>query len=215
MAFTFTDASNLATAGAQIYSAYQGQKESRASQEAGDAARSSRGLAEAASDPTSDRFKNLEALFTEANRRASQEAIDRTIRTSNRARARGDTGFAINPERRDESRYKATIEAMILGKERARDEARRTLLGSSAGVGAAGRGQPVGSSEARQGSNFDRKITALSSMAPFIEAMGRAFKGSTTGAPTQAGSGGAADQNAPRGTPGGSQGYDRRSTVIY
>lgn len=214
MAFTFTDASNLATAGAQIYSAHKGQKESKASKRAQEAASASRGLAEAAADPTSSRFKNLEALFAEANRRASLEAIDRTMKLSNRARARGDIGFAVNPERRDESRYKALADTFILGKERARDEARRTLLGSAQGVGNVR--FPVGAGEAREGSNFDRKITAISSMAPFIEAMSNAFtQRSTTGAPTQIGSTESADPYAPKGTPGGPQGYDRRSTVIY
>lgn len=207
MAFTWTDAANLASSGAQLYQAFAGQRESDASKDARKAARRASGYAEAAADPGSAQFQNLVALYDEANRRAATDQIDRIQKMDRRARARGDIGFAVNNERRDEARYKALADQFMLAKERARQEARNTLMGSSQLLSQSAGAQPVGTSEARAGSNFDRTIAGISSVGPFVEALSEWYR--KVNRPDQ-GPGYAADPQAPRGTPGGPIG----STVI-
>jgi hypothetical protein len=94
-----------------------------------------------------------------------------------RARARGDAGFVINPERRDEARYGGLMQSFATGKERAREEARNALLNSARAITGAGAAAPVQAAQARQMANFDNRTAALSSLPFGVEALGDLFQG--------------------------------------
>lgn len=85
-------------------------------------------LIAAATDPTSRRFQNQAALIDEQQRGALIGAINDMIKQTNRAKARGDVSYGINPERRDEAKTMALLEAFARAKINSRLEARDTLL---------------------------------------------------------------------------------------
>lgn len=134
-----SDIAGLVTAGAGLAKAFGGRKTPRGVAEQTDTARQAALFASAAADPESPTFRKLAALFAEQNRRTSIQAIQGLFKTSRRAKARGDVGFGINPERRDEAIAQALSRNFQLGAERARFEARDTLTGAArATTGAAG-----------------------------------------------------------------------------
>lgn len=139
MAFNFlSTAANLLTAGAGLVGAFRGRREPAVSREQADISRQAAEFAQLSVSPNDPRFRNLLALFEEQNRRANIQAIQGLFKTSRRAKARGDVGFGINPERRDEAIAQALSRNFQLGAERARGETREAFLGASqAGAGAA------------------------------------------------------------------------------
>ena len=164
MGFSLGDVGAIAGGVGGLIGAFGGAGRSGAEKDASKAADTAIEFAKAAADPTSARFKNLAALFEEIDRRRSVEAIQRSMRESQRARARGDVGFAVNPERRDESRYKALANAFMRAKEQSRLEARDTLMGASrAATGAAG-AYPVATGYAGEQADFDRRMIGSSSL---------------------------------------------------
>lgn len=177
MAFEWTKAADLAASGAQLAQAFGGRGESGESKSARKSAKQARKLAAAAADPTSKRFQNLSGLYDEENRQDLIAAIDRVMRVSARARARGDTQFGINPERRDESRYRALAQAFLDSKQAARREARDTLLAASQGITGSAGALPVGTGESRAGENFDLRTTGLTSVVPFAQQLAGLFEG--------------------------------------
>lgn len=181
MAFDWVKAADLATSGLELAQAFGGRGESRESKSARKSAKQARKLAAAAADPTSARFQNLSGLYDEENRRDLVSAIDRIMRVSARARARGDTQFGVNPERRDESRYRALAQAFMNSKEAARREARDTLLAASRGITGSAGAIPVGAGERRAGENFDLRTTGLTSVVPFAENLAKFIGGLNIG----------------------------------
>ncbi len=134
-----SDIAGLVTAGAGLAQAFGGRKTPRGVAEQTDTARQAALFAAASADPDSPMFRKLAALFAEQNRRANIQAIRGLFMTDRRAKARGDVGFGINPERRDEAVAQALSRNFQLGAERARFEARDTLTGAARGsTGAAG-----------------------------------------------------------------------------
>ncbi len=104
-----------------------------------DAAEASRVYAQAAADPSSKFFVNLAGMEEERLRRDFMSNLRQILVSHRRARARGAPGFGINPERRDESRYRAIITFFEEAKDKARQLARQMLLqASQASAGAAG-----------------------------------------------------------------------------
>ncbi len=173
--FDWIQAADLASSGLELAQMFGGRAESGESKSARRSAKEARRLASAAADPTSERFQNLSGLYDEENRRDLISAIDRIMRVSARARARGDTGFAVNPERRDESRYRALATAFMESKEASRREARDTLLASSRGITQSAGALPIGTGEARAGENFDLTQGALTSVVPFAQKLSGLF----------------------------------------
>jgi len=163
MAFEWlSDTADVVGGGAQIARAFKGRGESKASKQARKAAKRAGRYATAAADPTSEPFRNLAGQYDTENRRALVQAVNRIMKENARERARGGVGFGINPERRDESRYKALARSFMESRENARREARNTLLGASQGLTGSARAQPVLPSEYRQERNFDRTTTGIS-----------------------------------------------------
>lgn len=170
------DVVDAGTAGYQIYRALKGRKGSKQLKGSTDAAKRAAKLAEKAGDPTSARFKNLESLFNERHRRELVQAIDKVMRVASRAKARGGAGFAINPERRDESRYKALATAFMEAKDRSRIDARNTLLGQSQALQGAAKSYPVGYGEQRDQGNYDLESGANSAIGPFARGVRDVFQ---------------------------------------
>lgn len=164
MAFTLGTAAALASGAGALIGAFRGAGRSSAEKDASRAADAALEFARAAADPTSSRFKNLAALFEEIDRRRSVEAIQRSMRESRRAKARGDVGFAINPERRDEARYGALAEAFMRAKEQSRLEARDTLMSAARGATGAAGAYPVATGYAGEQADFDRRMIGFSSL---------------------------------------------------
>ena len=183
MAFGFSDvvsgiagAADIASSIFGISEGFGGVDESKSEEQARKASKEAEALAVASADPTSAKFKNLAALFESADRRRSIESVQRTMRESSRARARGDVGFGINPERRDEARYGALAQAFMLAKERSRGEAREALLNASRAITGAGAAAPVQAATQRETGNFNRQLSAVSSIAPTIQSFSELFR---------------------------------------
>lgn len=157
-----SDTADIVGGGVQIARAFEGRKQSKASKDARRAARKAGKYAEYAADPTSVPFRNLAGQYDTENRRSLVEAVNRIMKENAREKARGGVGFGINPERRDESRYKALARSFMESRESARREARNTLLGASQGLTGSARAQPVPTGEYRQAANFDRTTTGVS-----------------------------------------------------
>lgn len=173
MAFNFLSAAaNLITAGAGLVGAFRGRREPAVSREQAGIARQAAEFARLSVSPNDPRFRNLLALFEERNRRANIQAIRGLFMTDRRAKARGDVGFGINPERRDEAIAQALSRNFQLGAERARGETREAFLGAAeAGTGAA-RGLSVPSFLAAQYEGLRAK-----NLAGGIEAGGDVLRG--------------------------------------
>ena len=101
-------------------------------------AREQADLVRASIDPTDKRFRNLAGLYEGLNRRASLTAIEDILRSNRRARARGDTSYGINPERRDEARTRAILDSFVRGREAANFRAAQGLSAGAQGLGGAG-----------------------------------------------------------------------------
>lgn len=176
MAFEWlSDTADIVGGGAQIARAFQGRRESGASKEARRAAKKAAKYSAAAADPTSTPFRNLAGQYDTENRRSMVEAINRIMKENAREKARGGVGFGINPERRDESRYKALARSFMESRESARREARNTLLGASQGLTGSARAQPVVPGEYRQAANFDRTTTGITGGVALADVMARIF----------------------------------------
>lgn len=139
-----------------------------------DSAHASRVYASAAADPNSPYFKNLAALFDEKMRREAIEAIQRDIVMRRRASARGDIGAGINPERRDESKQRATALAFMAAKERAREDARASLQDASrSSAMAAYAYNPAASLHSRYGDiAANRRANAYGGLGETIQSLG-------------------------------------------
>ena len=87
-------------------------------------------------DPNSPQFKNLAALFEERNRANAIKNIQQIMTQNARGRARGDRGYIVNPERRDEFRSNALNEAFMNAGQNARLEAMGALRGTAPGYAA-------------------------------------------------------------------------------
>ena len=85
-----------------------------------DALHASQTYSEASADPTHPFAKNLAALLEGEQRRDMVTALKRIMIANRRASARGDVGFGVNPERRDEARSQALLKAFSEAKDRAR-----------------------------------------------------------------------------------------------
>ena len=176
MGFSLGDVGAIAGGVGGLIGAFGGAGRSGAEKDASRAADAALDFAYAAADPESARFKNLAALFEEIDRRRSVETIQRTMRESQRARARGDVGFAINPERRDESRYRALANAFMRAKEQSRLEARDTLMSAArAATGAAG-AYPVATGYAGEQADYARRMRGFSA----LPSLGRSVQSALT-----------------------------------
>lgn len=176
MAFEWlSDTADIAGGGAQIYRAFAGRGESKASKQARKAAKRAGRYATAAADPTSVPFRNLAGQYDTENRRALVQAVNRIMKENARERARGGVGFGVNPERRDESRYKALARSFMESRENARREARNTLLGAAQGLTGSARAQPTLPSEYRQERNFDRTTTGISGAVSVADLLAQAL----------------------------------------
>ena len=179
MAFNFlSSAANLLTAGAGLVGAFRGREEPAVSREQAGIARQAAEFANLSVSPDDPRFRNLQALFAERNRRANIQAIQALFKTSRRAKARGDVGFGINPERRDESIAQALSRNFQLGAERARDETRKAFLGASeAGTGAS-RAFSVPSFLAAENERLNAKNLAggIESSSDILRSLGNLFQ---------------------------------------
>jgi hypothetical protein len=188
MPFGFADAAELVSSGLNLYQAFSGPDKSSAEKGASRSAKAAETFAQWAADPTSPGFRNLAALFEEVDRRRAAEAMDRSMRQNARAKARGDPGFVINPERRDESRYSAMMDAFMQAKERSRMEARNTLLtASQAATGAAG-AYPVQAGVNREALGQEMRAGSNEALAS-IGAMADRFLRAQPSTPTQPRSG--------------------------
>lgn len=87
-------------------------------------------------DPNSPQFKNLAALFEEQNRANAIKNMQMLMQQHARGKARGDAGYFVNPERRDEARSGALAQAFMNAGIQGRDEARRSLTGAAGGYAA-------------------------------------------------------------------------------
>ena len=95
-------------------------------------------LALAGADPKSPRFKRLARLLDARYRRDLIRGTELTRDVYSRARARGDVLGGVNPERRDEAIHRMLTSGFMEARERARMQARDTLLmASRAAAGAA------------------------------------------------------------------------------
>ncbi len=94
------------------------------------------GMLGASIDPNSPQFRNLAALFEERNRASAMENIQRIMTQDARSKARGGSGFVVNPERRDEFRASSLNTAFMEAGQRGRDEARAALTGTASGYAA-------------------------------------------------------------------------------
>lgn len=148
-----------------------------------EAAEASRVYAAAAGDPTSPYYQNLAGTYDEENRRNVVAAIRQIQRENARAIARGDPAFGIAPERRDESRAKTVAQLFQLSKERARDEARNSLLGASgASARAAGSYVPSLSVFGRYGDiNETMRASGYEGLARMFENVGNFGQGGDFG----------------------------------
>lgn len=90
--------------------------------------------------PNSQAFKNLEGLEREKIQAGFISSLRDIMRMNAVERARGGAGFGINPERRDEARYRAQLEANEAAKSNARTTARQYLLTAAQGQAAAAQG---------------------------------------------------------------------------
>ena len=170
------DIGDIVGGGFQLARAFGGRKASKSAKRARKTARQARRLAAAAADPTSPTFRNLAAQYDQENRRALIQGIDRIMRENARARARGDVGFGVNPERRDESRTQALARAFMQSREQARREARNTLLAASQGLTGTASALPVAADEERAGQNFDLLTTGISSAVPYAQKIAELFR---------------------------------------
>lgn len=170
-----SDTADIAGGAAQIARAFKGRKESKASKDARKAAKQSGRLAGYAADPTSQPFRNLAGTYDRENRASLIQAVNRIMKENARDKARGGVGFGINPERRDESRYKALARSFMDSREASRREARDTLLAGSQGLAGAARAQPVPTSEGRQAANFDRTTTGISGAVSLADIIAKMF----------------------------------------
>lgn len=127
MAFDFDMAGDILGIGAGLYDIFRDHDNPYADAMAANLA--------AATDPNSPQFKNLAALFEERNRAAAVKNIQQIMTQNQRARARGDRGFIVNPERRDEFRTSSLNKAFMDAGQAARDEARNTLMGTAGQYG--------------------------------------------------------------------------------
>jgi len=93
-----------------------------------------------AAQPNSRAFKNLEGIERERIQSGFIQSVQDIMRSDRAARARGDAGFGVNPERRDEAKYRAVLEANEASKSQARQMARDYLLAGATGQAAAAQG---------------------------------------------------------------------------
>lgn len=84
-----------------------------------------------AADPKSEAFRNLEGLFKETSRREAVQRSLKDILMQRRQRARG--GGGMQSDRADEMRARNLIMADMMGRERARGQARDYLAAASQG----------------------------------------------------------------------------------
>lgn len=108
------------------------------------------GMLGASVDPNNPQFRNLAALFEERNRADAMQNIKRVMTQDARGRARGGSGFIVNPERRDEFRASSLNTAFMEAGQRGRDEARTALTGAAGGFAA---GIPYDQSRSQQRGN--------------------------------------------------------------
>jgi hypothetical protein len=182
MAFDWiSDVADIAGSGAQIARAFGGRKESKASKESRRSAKQARAYAQAAADPTSAPFRNLAGQYDRENRQALIQAIDRIMRDNAREKARGGVGFGINPERRDESRYKALARQFMDSREASRREARDTLLAAGGGITQSAQALPVAAGEQRAEGNFDRTGTGVAASVDLAKILAELFQGQPSG----------------------------------
>jgi len=89
---------------------------------------------QAALNPESAMARNLSAIFAEADRKAAvKESMGELLRRR-RELARGGVAGGINPERRDESRYRALLEMFDMIRDRARTKAIGSLQTAAQGA---------------------------------------------------------------------------------
>lgn len=79
-------------------------------------------------DPSSPYFQRLAGEESDRIRRDFAEGIRQAIVQNNRARARGQIGLFVNPERRDEAIAGATANAFTQAQEQARNNARNYIM---------------------------------------------------------------------------------------
>ena len=88
----------------------------------------------AALNPESAMARNLSAIFAEADRKAAvKESMGELLRRR-RELARGGVAGGINPERRDESRFRALLEMFDMVRDRAREKAVGSLQTAAQGA---------------------------------------------------------------------------------
>jgi len=124
MAFDFLDTlSGVIDIGAGLYDAFR-KHDSRSA----DAMYAMLG---ASVDPNSPQFKNLAALFAERSKSDAIKNIQMMMNQNAREKARGGSGFIVNPERRDESRTAALNEAFMKARADAQMQAHAALSGTA------------------------------------------------------------------------------------
>src|SRR3990167_3688824 len=94
-------------------------------------AASAREYAQASVNPQHPFFKNLSALMAEKLQEQAAKTIRETMIQDRRGKARGESGFLINPERRDESRMQALARSFMEARARSQDMARQSLENAS------------------------------------------------------------------------------------
>ena len=137
---------NVIKTGASLYDLFRSHKSKSADEMSA--------LLGAAVDPNSPRFRNLAALFEEKSKADALQGIQRQMQQQARAKARGDVGFGINPERRDEARSGAIAQAFMDAGRMGTDQAYNALTGT------AGQYAPLVGYDERQDAGKSQRIGA-------------------------------------------------------
>ncbi len=143
-----------------------------------DAKERARQYSEAAADPDSTFFKNQASLYDELNRKDLVGAINKIMLQNRRSKARGGSGFGVNPERRDESRYRALITGFQDAKIKSRLQARDTLfkLAGQANTQAQGFLDASGTFERFGDANYGMRQNQLQALGDLPGQIGKLFK---------------------------------------
>lgn len=127
---------NLAGKIGGLYSLFQKQdpyKDIPALQQMINDAAASREYMNASVNPDHPFFKNLSALMAEKLQEQAAKTIRETMIQDRRGRARGEAGFLVNPERRDESRMQALARAFMEARAKSQEMARSSLESAAQG----------------------------------------------------------------------------------
>lgn len=166
---------NIASAGASVASLFKDQSfdpyQNPALIRQMQSARMSELFAKWTANPNSKAFKNLEAVEREKIQQDLIGTIRDRMRMERVSQARGDPSSLVNPERRDESRFRALLGEYERSKIQARDMARQYLLTASQGQAAAS-GAFAGPAGTIGEANVMNYRTGLDQQAAQIDALG-------------------------------------------